>query len=124
MTGFADQAYGDLIAPTTVKARRDIITGGIIVAAAILFVGTGSSVLGQVVDAIAGVGGGPDRTLAAALILNIALMLFGWRRYRDLLLVVQERSAAEERARHLADVDPLTGYLNRRAFMAFPPGAM
>ena len=44
-------------------------------------------------------------------------MLFGWRRYRDLLLEVQERSAAEERARHLADVDPLTGYLNRRAFM-------
>jgi diguanylate cyclase (GGDEF)-like protein len=117
MTGFADNLHGEAIAPSTVKARRDVITGGIIVAAAILFVGTGSSVLGQVVDAVAGIGGGPDRTLAAALILNIALMLFGWRRYRDLLLEVQERSAAEERARHLADVDPLTGYLNRRAFM-------
>ena len=117
MTGFTDAAYDEVIAPSAIKARRDVITGGIVVAAANLFVGTGSSVLGQVVDAIAGIGGGPDRTLAAALILNIALMLFGWRRYRDLLLEVQERSAAEERARHLADVDPLTGYLNRRAFM-------
>lgn len=117
MTGVADQPYQDTFAPVAEKARRDVITGGIIVAASILFVGTGSSVLGQVVDAIAGIGGGPDRTLAAALILNIALMLFGWRRYRDLLAEVQERSAAEERARHLAAVDPLTGYLNRRAFM-------
>jgi diguanylate cyclase (GGDEF)-like protein len=131
MTGFADHLHDELTSPSTAKARRDVITGGIIVAAAILFVGTGSSVLGQVVDAVAGIGGGPDRTLAAALILNIALMLFGWRRYRDLLVEVEERSAAEERARHLADVDPLTGYLNRRAFMtagaevvdkAFPAG--
>ena len=117
MTGIADQPYEEPLAPSAIKARRDVITGGIIVAAAILFVGTGSSVLTQVVEAVAGIGGGPDRTLAAALILNIALMLFGWRRYRDLLIEVQERSAAEERARHLADVDPLTGYLNRRAFM-------
>ena len=117
MTGLADQPYQETVAPVAEKARRDVITGGIIVAASILFVGTGSSVLGQVVDAVAGIGGGPDRTLAAALILNIALMLFGWRRYRDLLEEVQERSAAEERARHLAAVDPLTGYLNRRAFM-------
>jgi diguanylate cyclase (GGDEF)-like protein len=102
---------------SSVKARRDVITGGIIVAAAILFVGTGSSVMTQVMQSFQGIGGGPDRTLAAALILNIALMLFGWRRYLDLLVEVRERSAAEERARHLADIDPLTGYLNRRAFM-------
>lgn len=118
MTWIANSGHDEPNAPSAVKAHRDFITGGIIVAAAILFVGTGSSVLGQVVDAVAGIGGGPDRTLAAALILNIALMLFGWRRYRDLLVEVQERSAAEERARHLANVDPLTGYLNRRAFMA------
>ena len=117
MTGYADELCTEQEAPVAVKARRDVITGGIIVAAAILFVGTGSSVLTQVVESVAGIGGGPDRVLAAALILNIALMLFGWRRYRDLLVEVQERSAAEERARHLADVDPLTGYLNRRAFM-------
>jgi len=103
--------------PGTVKARRDVVTGGIVLAAAILFVGTGSSVMGQVVHSFQGIGGGPDRTLAAALILNIALMLFGWRRYLDLLVEVRESSAAEERARHLADIDPLTGYLNRRAFM-------
>lgn len=87
------------------------------VAAALMFIGTGSTVLGAVVDTINGIGGGPDRTLAAALILNIALMLFGWRRYRDLLVEVAERTKAEERARFLASVDPLTGFLNRRAFM-------
>lgn len=99
------------------RARRDIVTGGIILAAALMFVGTGSTVLGAVVDTLSGIGGGPDRTLAAALILNIALMLYGWRRYRDLLVEFEERTEAEQRARYLAEIDPLTGFLNRRAFM-------
>ena len=101
----------------TVRVRRDIITGGIIVAAAILFVGAGGAVLTEVMHAFLGIGSGPNQTLAAALILNIALMLFGWRRYRDLLIEVRERSVAEGKARHLAAIDPLTGFLNRRAFM-------
>lgn len=117
MNGSPDQPTESAEATRPNKARRDIVTGGIITAAALLFIGTSSSVLGAVIDTVQGIGGGPDRTLAAALILNIALMLFGWRRYRDLLVEVAERTEAEERARYLAAVDPLTGFLNRRAFM-------
>lgn len=117
MTHFTDDHLAELPLGRPHKARRDIVTGGIVVAAALMFIGTGSSVMSAVIDTLSGIGGGPDRTLAAALILNIALMLFGWRRYRDLLVEVEVRTQAEERARFLAAVDPLTGFLNRRAFM-------
>ncbi|SNS68941.1 putative bifunctional diguanylate cyclase/phosphodiesterase [Sphingopyxis indica] len=99
-------------------AKRDVLAGGIVVAAILLFVGTGSSVMQSVVRTIAGFGGGTDRVLATMLILNIALILFGWRRYDDLNREIRERTAAEKRARYLADTDPLTGYLNRRALLA------
>ncbi len=96
-------------------AQRDIITGGVVVAAIIMFVGTGTSVVTTAIDTLNGVGGGSDNTLSVALLLNIALMLFGWRRYRDLKHEVAERKAAEERAQILALRDPLTGFHNRRS---------
>lgn len=96
-------------------ARRDIVTGGIVVAAILMFVGTGSNVMHALMRTLAGIGGGMDKMLAATLILNIALILFGWRRYRDLHREVRDRTEAERRARYLADTDPLTGFLNRRA---------
>ncbi len=99
-------------------AKRDIIAGGIVVAAILLFVGTGSNVMQAAVRALIGIGGGPDRALATALVLNVALILFGWRRYKDLSREIRERTEAEERARYLADTDPLTGFLNRRALLA------
>ena len=98
-------------------AKRDIIAGGIVVAAIVLFVGTGGSVMQAVVETLIGIGGGPDKVLSAALILNIALILFGWRRYEDLNREIRERTDAEQRARYLADTDPLTGFLNRRALL-------
>lgn len=98
-------------------AKRDIVAGGIVVAAILLFVGTGSSVMQAIVNTLVGIGGGPDRVLSAALILNIALILFGWRRYKDLNREIRERTEAEQRARYLADTDPLTGFLNRRALL-------
>ncbi len=96
-------------------AQRDIVTGGIVVAAIIMFVGTGTSVVTSTIEMITGVGGGADNTLTVALLLNIALMLFGWRRYQDLTREVEERKAAEERAQVLALRDPLTGFHNRRS---------
>ncbi|MBO9697840.1 MAG: EAL domain-containing protein [Sphingopyxis sp.] len=99
-------------------AKRDIIAGGIVVAAILLFVGTGSNVMQAAVRALIGIGGGPDRALATALVLNVALILFGWRRYKDLNREILERTEAEQRARYLADTDPLTGFLNRRALLA------
>ncbi len=97
------------------SARRDLLTGGVTVAAILLFVGTGGNVVSSAIDTITGVGGGPNRTVAIMLLLNVALILFGWRRYTDLATEVRERTAAEERARQLASTDPLTGFLNRRS---------
>ena len=98
-------------------AKRDVVAGGIVVAAIILFVGTGSNVMQSVVRALSGIGGGTDQVLSATLILNVALILFGWRRYKDLHREVLERTEAEKRARYLADTDPLTDFLNRRAML-------
>src|SRR5690606_22577046 len=96
----------------TAHARRDLLTGAITMAAILLFVLTGSQVLrlmlGHGMPAV-------DPLMATTLLLNIALILFGWRRYRDLTREVTERTVAEERAQILASKDPLTGFLNRRS---------
>jgi diguanylate cyclase (GGDEF)-like protein len=48
------------------------------------------------------------------LLLNVALTIYGFRRYSDVRREVVERTAAEKRAHSLASTDPLTGFLNRR----------
>ncbi len=97
------------------NARNDIMTGAIVVAAILMFVGTGSQVMSAATQMLSGVGGGADRTLSIAVMLNIALILFGWRRYTDLSKEIAERTVAEQRAQSLASRDPLTGFYNRRA---------
>ncbi|MFA7604708.1 MAG: EAL domain-containing protein [Novosphingobium sp.] len=96
-------------------AERDIVALGIATAAIIMFVGTGGAVFPHVVRSLAGIGLGPEQALTNALLLNVALIIFGWRRYRQLSREVQERRRAEEQARLLAETDPLTGCLNRRS---------
>ncbi len=97
-----------------VSARRDVVTGSIVLVAILMFVGTGSTVMSDSIKSMAGYGGGSENLLVSAFLLNIALILFGWRRYRDLSSEITERTAAEERAHSLAATDPLTGFLNRR----------
>jgi len=97
------------------NTRRDVITLGVALTAILLFVSTGGQVLPQIVRAMEGRGLGPDRLLTNALLLNIALIIFGWRRYRELTSEVAERRQAEEQARILAELDPLTSCLNRRS---------
>ena len=70
--------------PKLGRAERDIVALGIAVAAILLFVGTGGMVLPQVVKSWMGVGAAPDPILFNALLLNIALVIFGWRRYAEL----------------------------------------
>ena len=100
------------------SAERDIIALGIATAAIILFVGTGGTVLPQAIRSLAGYGVGPDQVLVNALLLNIALIIFGWRRYQQLLDEVKERRKAEAQARILAETDSLTGCLNRRSLFS------
>ena len=98
------------------STRRDVVTMGIVIAAIILFVGTGSAVLPQILRQwVQGSAKGPESMLTVALLLNIALIIFGWRRYRELRAEIDTRREAEERARELAERDPLTGCLNRRS---------
>ena len=98
-----------------VRAERDLVALGILIAAIILFIGTGSTVLTGIVRSwVYGVGS-PDALLGNALILNIALLIFGWRRYVELNLEIGERRKAEQTAQRLAHTDALTGCLNRRS---------
>ena len=100
------------------RAGRDIVALGIAVAAIIMFVGNGGTVLSQIVRAEVGRGAGPDRAMIIALLLNIALVIFGWRRYCDLSGEVVMRRAGERQAHALANLDALTGCLNRRSIGA------
>ncbi len=99
------------------KAERDMVALGIATAAIILFVATGGSVLPSAINAVFFDGKAPDYLLVNALLLNIVLIIFGWRRYRELQQEIAERRRAEELARELAETDPLTNCLNRRSML-------
>lgn len=94
----------------------DVVALGIVTAAIILFVATGSAIGPRVVQSLAGRGPGPDSFMLDAFLLNIAIIIFGWSRYRQLCEEILLRKAAERAARRLAETDPLTGFLNRRSF--------
>ena len=57
-----------------------------------------------------------DDIVTAIFMLSIALMIFAWRRVRELANEIKARRAAEDIARKLARHDPLTGLPNRRYF--------
>jgi len=99
---------GTIGAPLTARA--------IALAAIALFVYTGSTALTAIVDTWRGLGD-LDRLLVTALLLNVALVLFSWRRCRDLTAEVARRTVAEAQARKLAATDELTGLLNRRSLI-------
>jgi diguanylate cyclase (GGDEF)-like protein len=84
-------------------------------AALLLFVGLGSQLLPS---AILGARL-PDSaaTLKVAFILNIAIILFGWRRSKDLKEALEAYEEAERTARRNANTDPATGLANRRELM-------
>ena len=54
--------------------------------------------------------------MQVALTLNVALILFGWRRYADLLHETERRQEGEARAAQIAVSDAITGLANRKGF--------
>ncbi|MDJ0977228.1 MAG: EAL domain-containing protein [Erythrobacter sp.] len=98
-----------------IKAERDLVALGIAVCAICLFVATGGTVLPDVIRSFDTGTQAPSHLLATALFLNIALIIFSWRRYRQLREEIAIRMQAERDARRLSATDPLTGCLNRRA---------
>src|SRR6185503_640711 len=85
------------------------------IAAILLFVVLGSEILPA---AFAGAKL-PDssNTLRVAFLLNIAIILFGWRRTKDLKEALEAYEAADRLARDNANTDPGTGLANRRELM-------
>jgi diguanylate cyclase (GGDEF)-like protein len=57
-----------------------------------------------------------DDLVTVIFMLSVALMVFAWRRARELGSEIKARRAAEDAARKLARHDPLTGLPNRRYF--------
>jgi diguanylate cyclase (GGDEF)-like protein len=57
-----------------------------------------------------------DDIIFVMLVLGVAMMVYGYRRYRDLSREIKARIGAELEARTLARHDPLTGLPNRRFF--------
>jgi len=100
----------------TSGVRRDLITLAVTMAAAVLLVisaGTAVStglrvVAGEVVL---------DQALAVSLLLNIALLLFSWRRYAEFRRERTRRRDAEAKVVKLSRTDTLTGLRNRTSFM-------
>ncbi len=88
---------------------------GILIAAMVLLIWNGSEFFQQLTNARNGMG--PSLKIALiALTLNVALILFGWRRYVDLQHETEKRIEGEERAALIASTDGMTGLLNRKGF--------
>lgn len=102
-------------ASTTERMQRDYVTQSVALTAIILFAVMGAQVVPQVLRGIFGHGRGPDQLVTSALLLNIALILFGWHRLRALRGEVAINREAAAEARELAETDSLTGCLNRRS---------
>ena len=88
---------------------------GILIAAVVLLIWNGSEFFQRL--SFAGRDLGPGLQIASvALILNVALILFGWRRYVDLQHEAEMRREGEARAALIASTDGMTGLLNRKGF--------
>ena len=98
-----------------VLTRHDVIVLGTLVAGVILLLGNGTAFLRDIADAGPVLGPG-IQAAAIGLTLNVALILFGWRRYVDLQQETERRLEGERRAAIAASTDPVTGLYNRKGF--------
>ena len=96
------------------NARRDMLVLGILIAAVVLLIWNGSEIFQRLT--IAKELGPGLKVASVALTLNVALILFGWRRYVDLQHEAEMRREGEIRAAVIASTDGMTGLLNRKGF--------
>ena len=94
-------------------ASSHLITTCATLAALILFVMVGA----KVVPSAIGLAEARQPGLAVAFLLNIAIILFGWRRASDLHQTLSALKAAEQEALDNAFTDHTTGLANRRALL-------
>jgi diguanylate cyclase (GGDEF)-like protein len=98
-----------------VNARRDAVVLIVLITAVMLLIWNGSAFFSRL--PIGDERFGPAIRLAStALTLNVALILFGWRRYIDLQHEAEMQAEHERRAVVLATTDSVTGLFNRKGF--------
>jgi diguanylate cyclase (GGDEF)-like protein len=92
-----------------------VLVLAILIAAFVLLIWNGSEFFQKLSFARAGIRA--DLKIALiALTLNVALILFGWRRYVDLVHETEARKEGEARAALIASTDGMTDLLNRKGF--------
>ena len=91
--------------------REDLLAAAITAVAILMFTGIGIRVVPSAVYALLDSHGGTDRFASTAFLLNVALVLFSWRRYKDARDERSRRLIAEERAEILSSRDQLTNLL-------------
>jgi diguanylate cyclase (GGDEF)-like protein len=96
-------------------ASSHVITSCATAAAILLFVALGSRVVPAALGGAPALN--PGNTLTVAFLLNIAIILFGWRRSKDLKEALDAYDAAARLADRNANTDPMTGLANRRELM-------
>lgn len=96
-------------------AGNHLVTSCAALAALFLFVPTGQRIVASILGGAASPG--IDRPLAIGFVLNIAVILFAWRRSKDLQVALALNVAAQQSAHANAYVDHVTGLANRRELM-------
>jgi diguanylate cyclase (GGDEF)-like protein len=96
-------------------AVTDLVAILIAVSVLLIFLSVSSRYVDALAAQLIAIGASNSSLIVGLLLLNVALTIYGWRRYRDAAREVVERTAAEKRANSLASTDPLTGCLNRRS---------
>src|ERR1700748_1607710 len=88
------------------SARRDAMVLAVLITAVLLLIWNGSTFFNHL--SIEGQFTSDIRVASTALTLNVALILFGWRRYVDLQHEAEVHAEQERRAIVLATTDPAT----------------
>ena len=105
---------------STLKATRELASSHLItscaaLAALFVFIPVGQRIVAASFD---GSGtSGIDTQLAVAFLLNIAVILFAWRRSKDLQVALAANALAQQSAHDNAFIDHVTGMANRRELM-------
>jgi len=103
------------VGQSLVAAHRDLMVVTTLVSAMGMLIWNGSSFVRRLSIA-EGQFSTSIKVAAVALCLNVALILFGWRRYADLQHETERRIEDEVRAQIIASTDGMTGLLNRKGF--------
>jgi len=97
------------------SARRDAVVLIVLICAVMLLIWNGNAFFQQISFANGDLRDGV-KLASTALTLNVALILFGWRRYVDLQQEAEKRVEGELRAAVAASTDAITALLNRKGF--------